>query len=57
MFHNFGNCCKDLDFDMKNQGDKLVITISGEKEKIAKMEKKLDAMKTLCCDESGSACC
>jgi hypothetical protein len=41
--------CKDLDCSMENQGDKLVITIKGDKEKIAVVEKKLKALKELCC--------
>jgi|WetSurMetagenome_2_1015567.scaffolds.fasta_scaffold737937_2 hypothetical protein len=44
------DCCKDLKTEIKNNGDKLVVTISGDKDKLAKLEKKLGAMKTLCCD-------
>lgn len=47
--------CKDLDCEMENQGEKLVITIKGDKEKIAKVEKKLKALQELCCGEDG--CC
>lgn len=49
-------CCHDLKCDMENKGEKLVITIEGDKEKIALVEKKLRAFKTLtsdCCDD----CC
>jgi hypothetical protein len=60
MMHFF----KDLDYDMENKGDKLVITIKGDKEKIAKVEKKLKAMKDLCdcgeegcCGDKDSGCC
>ena len=53
-----GHFCKGLDFKMDNQGDKLVITIKGDKEKIAKMEKKMKAMRELCdCNEDGEECC
>lgn len=50
---------KDLDCEIENQGGKLVITIKGDKEKLAKVEKKLKAFKELCecChgEESGAA--
>lgn len=51
--------CKDLDCEMENQGEKLVITIKGDKEKIAIVEKKLKALKELCCCdcESEKCCC
>jgi hypothetical protein len=54
MFFGHGNghgCCdsfKSLDHKMENQGDKLVITLSGDKEVIAKVEKKMKAMRELC---------
>lgn len=32
--------CKDIDCSMENQGDKLALTITGEKEKIAKIDRK-----------------
>ncbi|MCJ7740218.1 hypothetical protein MUP32_02790 [Candidatus Microgenomates bacterium] len=40
---------KDLDFKMENKGEELVITVKGDKEKIIKVEKKLKALKELCC--------
>lgn len=52
MMHFF----KDLDCKMENQGDKLVITIKGDKEKIAKVERKLKALKELCCGEEDCCC-
>ncbi len=53
-----GHFFKGLDCKVDNQGDKLVITIKGDKEKIAKMEKKMKAMKELCsCGEDGEECC
>ena len=55
MFHH--NCCEGLKFEMKNSGEELTVTIKGEKDKLALFEKKLNAMKTLCCDEHGNSCC
>ncbi|MFH1186670.1 MAG: hypothetical protein V1697_00690 [Candidatus Levyibacteriota bacterium] len=53
-----GHFCKGLDCNMENQGDELVITIKGDKEKIAKMEKKMEAMKVLYgCGEDNEECC
>ncbi len=50
------NFFKDLECNMDNQGDKLVITLKGDKEKIAKVEKKLKALQELgCCEEE--CCC
>jgi len=40
---------KDLDVKMENKGGELLITIKGDKEKIAAVEKKLKAVKELCC--------
>jgi hypothetical protein len=34
---------------MENQGNKLVITINGDEKKIAVVERKLKALKELCC--------
>lgn len=48
---------KDLDFSIENQGEKLVITIKGDKEKIKNVEKKLNAMKELCSDDGCCSCC
>ncbi len=61
MFHGNGHSCadmcKDLKHEMKNEGDTLSITFTGDKEKIATLEKKLKAMHTLCCDGEGDGCC
>jgi len=40
---------KDLDLKMENKGEELLITVKGNKEKIAAVEKKLKALKELCC--------
>jgi len=48
---------KDLDFSMENQGEKLVITIKGDKEKIKSVERKLNAMKELCGGDCECSCC
>lgn len=53
---NVKNCCKDLKCKMENQGEKLVITISGKKEDIATVEKKLTALHTLCCSGAEGCC-
>lgn len=56
MFHgHFGKTLKDFKFEIKNLGDKLQITASGTKENVTKLEAKINAMKTLCCD--GEGCC
>ena len=56
-----GHFCKGLNCKMDNQGGQLVITIKRDKEKIAKMEKKMKAMHELCgCgeeNEDGEGCC
>jgi len=52
---NHADFCKDLDIDIKNSGDKLTVNITGPKDKLEIAEKKLGAMKTLCCDDGG--CC
>lgn len=49
--------CKDLDCNMENLGDKLVITLKGDKEKIAKVEKKFKALQELCCCKDEDCCC
>ena len=50
--------CQDLDCKIENQGDKLIVTIKGEKDKIARVEKKLKAIKELCaCGEDSKECC
>jgi hypothetical protein len=42
--------CNGLSCEMNNHGEKLVISISGEKRKLAKLEKKLTALHELCAD-------
>ena len=57
MGHMMG-FCKDLKCELDNQGDSLVITIKGEADKIAKLERKINARKELCCgDGEGESCC
>ena len=52
---------KGLDHSIENKGDSLVITVKGDKEDIAKLEKMLKAMKDLheaCGDDCcGEGCC
>ena len=48
--HRFMNFFKGLDHKIENNGDNLTITISGDTEKIARLERKLNAMKELCFD-------
>ncbi len=52
MFHSkcCGDICKDLDCKIDNQGENLVVTVSGDKDKIKKVEKKLNALRELHCD-------
>lgn len=45
---------KGLDAKVENKGTELFISIKGDKEKLAQLEKKLGALKELCCD---SGCC
>jgi len=48
--HGFKNFFKDFEHKIVNNGDNLTITISGEKERIAKLERKLNAIKELFSD-------
>lgn len=48
------NIFKNFTHTVENKGESLVITVKGEKEKIADLEKKLKAIKELC---SGEDCC
>jgi hypothetical protein len=57
MHGHFQDLLKDLDIKMENQGDKLVITVKGDKEKLKTVEKKLNALHELCGDECGCHCC
>jgi hypothetical protein len=42
---------------MGNKGDKLVITVTGDKEKISVLEKKMKALHELCDGEEGCCSC
>lgn len=65
MHGHFFSVLKGLDHEIKNEGDKLVITLKGDKAELAKLEKVLKAMKDLheacdCGDEEcghGGCCC
>ncbi len=57
MHGHFKDLFKDLDVKMENQGEKLIITVSGDKEQIKTVEKKLNAVKELCCDDNEGGCC
>jgi hypothetical protein len=50
---------KELDISTENKGDEIVISIKGDKDKLVVVEKKLKAMKELCCGDKGefSCCC
>ncbi len=57
------NFFKDSEIKMENKGEELIITVKGDKEKIASIEKKLKAMEELCGDDEccgghgGKGCC
>ena len=67
MMHCFKELHKSFKVSKENQGEKLVITLSGSKEEISKLDKKIDAISTLtedcCCskghghDEEKQGCC
>lgn len=57
MHGHFKSLFKDLDVKMENQGDKLVITIKGDKEQLKTVEKKLNAVQELCCGGEGECNC
>ena len=51
---------KGVKVTMENKGEELIITAKGSKEVLANLEKKLGAMKELCCDCCGDKednCC
>lgn len=60
---HFAKFLKGLDTSIQNKGDELLISVKGDKEKLAQLEKKLGALKELCCgegccsDESDKGCC
>lgn len=43
------------DCQIENKGEELVITIRGDKEKLALVEKKIKALRELCCGDE--ECC
>lgn len=51
---HFAKFLKGLDTKIENKGTELIISIKGDKEKLAHVEKKLGAIKELCC---GGNCC
>lgn len=58
---NFAKFLKGLDVNIENKGEELLISIKGDKEKIAHIEKKFRAVNELCCgcceeDEKGDCC-
>ena len=64
MKGHFMHMFKNFDHQIENQGDKLVITIKGEKQELVKLEKVMTAMKDLheacgedCCSGHGGDCC
>lgn len=48
---------KGVEVKMENKGEQLIITLSGKKETIAKAEKKLKAIKEICCCGKDDDCC
>lgn len=60
---HFAKFLKGLDTSVENKGDELIISVKGDKEKISQLERKLGALKELCCgggccsDESDKECC
>ena len=56
---HFMKFLKGIETKMENKGEELVITIKGDKEKIAMFEKKLNALKELhsgCCEGEDCDC-
>lgn len=51
---HFAKFLKGLDTSILNKGTELIVTIKGDKEKLMEVEKKLGAIKELCC---GGECC
>lgn len=51
---HFAKFFKGLETSIQNKGDELIITVKGDKEKLSSLEKKLGALKELCC---GEGCC
>jgi len=58
---HFVKFLKGLDVKVENKGAELHIVVKGDKEKIAHLEKKLGAVKELCCgccdDDEKDDCC
>jgi len=57
MHGHMNKLFEGLEVGMENKGEKLLITVSGDKEKIKILEKKLNAIKELCSDEEGCCSC
>ncbi len=64
MHGHFLQMFKDLEHTIENKGDSLIITLKGDKESLAKVEKVFIAMKSLheacgddCCGGQGGSCC
>lgn len=52
-------CATKFKIATENQGDIFTITFRGQKEDIAKLDKKINALHVLigdCCDKDGSCC-
>jgi hypothetical protein len=47
----------EFEISKENKGDKLIVTFSGDKNDIKKLEKKLDAFQTLTGDCCKDGCC
>jgi len=58
MHKHFASFLTKFDHQIENQGDKLVITLSGDKEELKKMEKALKALHELheVCQDGGDCC-
>lgn len=58
---HFARFLKGLDIKIENKGEELEIHIKGDREKIAHVERKLGAVKELCCgccdEERDGNCC
>lgn len=54
IYMHFAKFLKGLNTSIENKGDELIISVKGDKEKLTQLEKKLGALKELCC---GDGCC
>jgi hypothetical protein len=60
FFRHMKKMHEQFDIKKENKGDKLVITFSGKKDDVDKLDKKIDAMHVLfgdCCNGEESDCC